>query len=108
MLYEVITRSQIARTATRSFVAVKKRRPKRPSAAASMSKPNPGVVGSVNQVLFSEGTSAPTWRNITAGSTGLSFGLAGSAWALSGTLAVASGGVITSYSIHYTKLYDAF
>jgi hypothetical protein len=48
--------------------------------------------GTANQVLFSEGTSAPTWRNITAGSTGLSFGLSGSAWTLSGTLAVASGG----------------
>ena len=48
--------------------------------------------GSNNQVLFSQGTSAPTWRNITAGSTGLSFGISSSDWALSGTLAIGSGG----------------
>ena len=48
--------------------------------------------GSNNQVFFSTGGSAPTWRNITSGVSGFTFGLSGSDWALSGTLAVASGG----------------
>lgn len=48
--------------------------------------------GSVNQVLFSDGTAQPVWRNITAGTTGFSFGLSGSNWTLSGTLAIGSGG----------------
>jgi hypothetical protein len=48
--------------------------------------------GSANQALFSDGTAQPVWRNITAGSTGFSFGLSGSNWALSGTLAITSGG----------------
>jgi hypothetical protein len=43
-------------------------------------------------VLFSDGTAQPVWRDITAGSTGLSFGLSGSDYALSGTLAIGSGG----------------
>lgn len=43
-------------------------------------------------VLFSDGTAQPVWRDITAGSTGLSFGLSGSDYVLSGTLAIGSGG----------------
>jgi fibronectin-binding autotransporter adhesin len=43
-------------------------------------------------VLFSDGTAQPVWRDITAGSTGLVFGLSGSDYALSGTLAIGSGG----------------
>jgi hypothetical protein len=43
-------------------------------------------------VLFSDGTAQPVWRDITAGSTGLSFGLSGSDYVLSGTLAISSGG----------------
>jgi hypothetical protein len=50
---------------------------------------NPGTAG---QVFFSQGTAAPIFRSLTGGTTGLSFGLAGSAYALSGTLAIASGG----------------
>jgi len=48
--------------------------------------------GSANQVLFSDGTAAPVWRNITGGSTGLSFGISSANWVLSGTLAIGSGG----------------
>jgi hypothetical protein len=48
--------------------------------------------GSANQVLFSDGTAAPVWRNITGGSTGLSFGISSANWVLSGTLAISSGG----------------
>lgn len=48
--------------------------------------------GSANQALFSDGTAQPVWRDITSSATGLSFGLSGSNWTLSGTLAVASGG----------------
>jgi hypothetical protein len=48
--------------------------------------------GTANQLLFSEGTSAPTWRSLTGGTTGLTFDLSGSNYALAGTLAVASGG----------------
>ena len=43
-------------------------------------------------VLFSDGTAQPVWRDITAGSTGLSFGLSGGDYVLSGTLAIGSGG----------------
>ena len=48
--------------------------------------------GTAEQVFFSQGTAAPIFRSLTGGTTGLSFGLAGSAYALSGTLAIASGG----------------
>ena len=48
--------------------------------------------GTANQLLFSEGTAAPTWRSLTGGTTGLTFGLSGSAYALGGTLAINSGG----------------
>jgi hypothetical protein len=48
--------------------------------------------GSANQVLFSDGTAAPVWRNITGGTTGLTFGLSSANWVLSGTLAIGSGG----------------
>jgi hypothetical protein len=48
--------------------------------------------GTANQLLFSEGTAAPTWRSLTGGTTGLTFGLSGSNYALAGTLAVANGG----------------
>jgi hypothetical protein len=48
--------------------------------------------GSANQVLFSDGTAAPVWRNITGGTTGLTFGLSSANWVLSGTLAIDSGG----------------
>jgi hypothetical protein len=53
---------------------------------------NMGPAGSNNQVFFSTGGGAPVWRDITAGSTGLSFGISGSAYVLSGTLAIGSGG----------------
>lgn len=48
--------------------------------------------GSNNQVLFSTGGSAPTFRSITSSVDGLTFGLVGSAWSLSGTVAISSGG----------------
>lgn len=48
--------------------------------------------GTAEQVFFSQGTAAPIFRSLTGGTTGLAFGLAGSAYALSGTLAIASGG----------------
>jgi fibronectin-binding autotransporter adhesin len=48
--------------------------------------------GTANQLLFSEGTAAPTWRSLTGGTTGLTFDLSGSNYALAGTLAVANGG----------------
>jgi len=53
---------------------------------------NMGPAGSNNQVFFSTGGGAPVWRDITAGSTGLSFGISGSDYVLSGTLAISSGG----------------
>jgi hypothetical protein len=48
--------------------------------------------GSVNQLLFSDGTAAPVWRSLTGGTTGLTFGLSGASYALSGTLAISAGG----------------
>lgn len=48
--------------------------------------------GSNNQALFSTGGSAPTFRSITSSVNGLTFGLVGSAWSLSGTVAISSGG----------------
>lgn len=48
--------------------------------------------GSVNQLLFSDGTAAPLWRSLTGGTTGLTFGLSGASYALSGTLAISAGG----------------
>jgi hypothetical protein len=48
--------------------------------------------GTANQVLFSAGTAAPTWRGITGGTTGLNFSISGVDWVLGGTLAIANGG----------------
>jgi len=48
--------------------------------------------GTANQILFSEGTAAPTWRSLTGGTTGLTFALSGSPYVLGGTLAIGSGG----------------
>lgn len=48
--------------------------------------------GSSGQFFVSGGVSGPSWADITGGSTGLSFGFAGSDYALGGTLAVAYGG----------------
>jgi hypothetical protein len=48
--------------------------------------------GTANQLFFSQGGAAPIFRSLTGGTTGLTFGLSGSAYALSGTLAIANGG----------------
>ena len=48
--------------------------------------------GSNNQVFFSTGGSAPTWRDIISNLSGISFGISGADLALSGTLEIASGG----------------
>jgi hypothetical protein len=48
--------------------------------------------GTANQLFFSQGGAAPIFRSLTGGTTGLVFGLSGSAYALSGTLATANGG----------------
>ena len=48
--------------------------------------------GSAGQFFTSNGASGPSWANITGGSTGLTFGFAGSNYALGGTLAIAYGG----------------
>lgn len=48
--------------------------------------------GTADQLFFSQGGAAPTFRSLTGGATGLVFGLSGSAYVLSGTLAVSSGG----------------
>lgn len=48
--------------------------------------------GSAEQLFFSQGGAAPIFRSLTGGTTGLTFGLSGSAYALSGTLAIANGG----------------
>jgi hypothetical protein len=48
--------------------------------------------GTANQVLFSAGAAAPTWRGITGGTTGLNFSISGVDWVLGGTLAIANGG----------------
>ena len=59
------------------------------SDGSNVNMSNPGTA---NQLLFSEGTAAPTWRSLTGGTTGLTFGLSGSAYVLGGTLAINSGG----------------
>jgi len=48
--------------------------------------------GSSGQFFVSGGTAGPSWFNLTAGSTGLSFGFSGSNYQLGGTLAITSGG----------------
>jgi hypothetical protein len=59
------------------------------SNGSDVSLSNPG---SIDQVFFSGGTGSPNWRSVTGGTTGLTFGLSGSDYALSGTLSTASGG----------------
>jgi len=49
--------------------------------------------GSIGQIFVSGGAlSAPDWYNLSGGTTGLSFGISGPAYVLSGTLAIANGG----------------
>jgi len=48
--------------------------------------------GTSGQFFVSGGTAGPSWFNLTAGSTGLSFGFSGSNYQLGGTLAIAYGG----------------
>jgi len=49
--------------------------------------------GSIGQIFVSGGTlSAPEWFNLSGGTTGLSFGISGPSYVLSGTLAIANGG----------------
>jgi hypothetical protein len=49
--------------------------------------------GSIGQIFVSGGAlSAPDWYNLSGGTTGLSFGISGPSYVLSGTLAIANGG----------------
>ena len=48
--------------------------------------------GSAGQFFTSNGVAGPSWADITGGLTGLTFGFAGSDYALGGTLAIAYGG----------------
>lgn len=49
--------------------------------------------GSIGQIFVSGGPlGAPDWFNLSGGSTGLSFGISGPSYVLSGTLAIGSGG----------------
>jgi hypothetical protein len=48
--------------------------------------------GTAEQLFFSQGTAAPIFRSLTGGTTGLTFGLSGAAYVLTGTLAITSGG----------------
>jgi hypothetical protein len=48
--------------------------------------------GNIDQVFFSGGTGSPSWRSVTGGTTGLTFGLSGSDYALGGTLSTTAGG----------------
>lgn len=48
--------------------------------------------GSAGQFFTSNGVAGPSWADITGGTTGLTFGFAGSDLALGGTLAITNGG----------------
>jgi len=48
--------------------------------------------GTAGQFFVSGGVAGPDWYDITAGTTGLSFGFSGTDYVLSGTLAITSGG----------------
>jgi hypothetical protein len=49
--------------------------------------------GDIGQIFVSGGSlSAPDWYDLSGGTTGLSFGISGPAYVLSGTLAIANGG----------------
>lgn len=48
--------------------------------------------GSAGQFFTSNGVAGPSWADITGGTTGLTFGFAGSDYALGGTLAITAGG----------------
>ncbi len=48
--------------------------------------------GNAGQFFVSGGVAGPDWYDITAGTTGLSFGFSGTDFVLSGTLAIGSGG----------------
>jgi len=66
--------------------------------------------GTANQLLFSEGSAAPTWRSLTGGTTGLIFSLSGSAYALGGTLDIGAGGTgattVTSARVNLLPSYS--